>query len=211
MGNKNFHIQIELKIKKNRWACLRIAQICSTMELKDWYSTLAIIVAFGTLTITVLSYRRNRRIDSENLLFKYKSEGYALLLEKLATIMDKILDEQKFLDNLNLKDSNEVRKELANRIESFELMICEFANDVIKHSLFFSKEINSELDAFSNFLYDTQDNQSNQSIEDIRKEMDNYYNDFLLKADHLFDLMRNDLHVDQLNTSLSKRLKGIGR
>lgn len=178
------------------------------MEIKDWFSVLAIIVSFGSLTIAALSYRRNRRIDSENLLFKYKSEGYVVLIEKLATIMDRILEEQKYLGNLVIDNSEELKRELNDRAEKFDVMVGDFANDVIKHSLFFSKEINTELDSFSDFLYDTHGGNQGHSLDDTRKQLEKHYNDFLLKADYLFELMRKDLHVDQLNTSLARRLKG---
>jgi hypothetical protein len=176
------------------------------MEPKDWAAIATIVISSLTFVVVVLNFRRSRRIDSEGMIFKYKSEGYLALLDKLTSVMDMILDAQAAVISINSGGANYTQNDFEIKATRIDHAISHFSNDMIKHSLFFSKEIVMELENLTDYLYKDQENDG--KVHFSLKTLAAYYQEFLEKANRLHDLMRRDLHVDQLNKSLSKRLQG---
>lgn len=170
--------------------------------------TLSLLISFGALLFSFLNYRRSRKFENENYIFKTKIEVYAKILAEL----NKLLNELEG----NLEEAREYFKEpsdenlciLNEQADELDNLCWAFKDFIIGNSLIIPENVSTALDDFCDKVLDTDTldsdtKNSSETIILIEKVIDELIRD----ADNINILLRKDLHVDELNLSLYKRLK----
>lgn len=164
---------------------------------------------------SILTYRRNRRIENENYIYKTKHENYSKILFDLGNVIDLLQvyisdanvfsKEQEHISNDILE--NEVDK-LYEQLQKIDNAISNFENFVIAHSLVIPKNVLEKFDSLNDILSELEipepeDKYLNKTLLNLDKEIKKII-DF---ANELNEIIRNDLNVEELNFYLFKRLK----
>lgn len=175
------------------------------MELKDF---LTVFFSLGALIFSLLTYKRGNRIENENHLFKIKVDTYTKVLaelQKLIRILEDNIEEAKeYLENPT-EENFEILNAQADEVDE----ACFLFNDfVIANSVIIPKQVVDSLSHFCDKVLDTEtlDSQTKNTkngINEIEKIIDELVNE----ADQISELLRKDLHIDELNSSLYRRLK----
>ncbi len=170
--------------------------------------TLTLLISFGALLFSFLNYRRSRKFENENFIFKTKVEVYSRILTELNKLLIELqdnLDEAKeyFKD---LTDENlDILNEQADKLDN---LCFAFQDFIISNSLIIPENVSTALEAFCDKVLDTdtldsETKNTSTTILEIEKAIDELISD----ADKINILLRKDLHIDELNSSLYKRLK----
>ncbi len=171
------------------------------MDLKEIFTSLTILCSVIIALITVLNFKRNRKIEIENVVYKYKIEGYFILVDKLAELIDII---NKAIESIENRDFS---KEDSNKsADEVDLKAEQLFNCALKYSLLFPQRIITLLDDIHALVNADPPNKFQESIEDALKIIYEHLQKLSNNIDALYDEMRKDLGSQQLNKSLSKRL-----
>lgn len=175
------------------------------MELKD---ILTLFFSLGAIVFSFLSYKRGNRFENENHLFKTKVDTYTKVLAELQKLIrlleDNIEEAKEYLKNPN-EENFEILNDLADEVDE----ACFLFNDfVIANSVIIPKQVIDSLSQFCDKVLDTEtlDSETRNTEEDIR-EIETKIDELVEEADHISDSLRKDLHIDELNSSLYRRLK----
>ena len=175
------------------------------MELKD---ILTLIFSSGALFFSLLNYKRGKRFENENYLYRSKVEIYTKILgdlEKLIRFLGENIEEAKeYLENLN-KENRKILNEQADEVDN---ACYEFNNYVTSHSLIIPENIVRLLSLFCDKVLN--DETLDSEIEKIAKRIDEaekLIDELIDDADNISVELRKDLHVDALNSSLYRRIK----
>ena len=158
-----------------------------------------------TLLITVLTYRRNKRGELQNHLYKNKLEAFANIvyeIEQFSIQGDRskqIL--QKLSDQSQVTLTEENLAELANDIDE-ELYKCNAL--IVKNSVYFSA-VSTEM--FLKFTANLFERAPDQSIENVEIFLNQFYTKQLDLANEAVEKVREELGLEKLNMSLFKRVR----
>jgi len=174
------------------------------MEIKE---VLTLFASLGALIFSLLNFRRNKRLDNENHLYKTKMEIYSKLLGELSEFIncyeDSILKAQEYLDNRAVVTA----EELDRAADDIDEAAIDFINFIVKNSLVIPVGVTNHLEDFANYLtridMPDEDKISKATIKDLDKEI----TVIIEKANRINDLLRDDLQIEQLNSLLHRRLK----
>lgn len=172
-------------------------------------------IALVAAIFSILTYRRNRRFDNENYIYKTKHENYSKILFELGCVIDLL---QKYIADLEifLKDQNELDEDLFIKevdflyesLEKIDNSIANFENLAIAHSLVVPKsvieKIDSITDLFNDFLVPEPDD---INLDKILPKIDEKLDPLIDFANQLNEIIRIDLKVEEINFYLYKRLK----
>lgn len=176
-----------------------------TLELKD---IITLIASFGALVFSFLNYRRSRKYENENHIFKLKIELYYKIITEANGVLNGLnliarqgQDAIQSNSGLAMEKLNELAK-VADRV-SFE-----FDDFVIVNCLIVPEKILIRINQFSKKLLEDANlygeySESKNPLDNIDKFIDELYLDIA----EIAELFREDLNVDKLNTSLWKRLR----
>lgn len=164
---------------------------------------------------SILTYRRNRRVENENYIYKTKQENYSKILFELGSLIDLL---QKYINNsknlseerADLKDDvyKEEEDDLYELFDKIDDGIANFENIAIANSLVVPKSILEKIDSLNDILHDLEiPEPSDKGFDKGLSELDNQMNIIIARANELNQIIRNDLNVDELNFYLYKRLK----
>ncbi len=171
------------------------------MDYKDILSLAAIVISVGTFAITFLVFRRNRKFENENHLYKIKMEKYHEIMVKISDILlsfDSKLDIADFAMKNPTKENAEEVLDLADDIDE---EVVSFSFYVSSHTLVFPEKIVQMLEDLIDYLTD-----GNVEEGETTKQSGILENCYTL-ADKIHEAMRKDLHIDALNISLFNRIK----
>lgn len=170
--------------------------------------TLTFIASIGALIFSFLNFRRNRKFENENYLYKSKVETYIKIQEELIKltrcITDNYFEAVKYFEN----QSQETEKELMEKAESVDQMSHGFADFFLKNSLLMPENIFSSLGDFCTTILDmeTLDTETARTSK-ILPTFKEKFNSIIDEAEEISYLLRDDLHIEKLSVSLYKRLK----
>lgn len=164
---------------------------------------------------SILTYRRNRRIENENYIFKIKQENYAKILSEINRLINELqeyiiefrsyLKEMDTLSNERLKELEEEINKMADEVDD---LIFKFDDSVITNSLVIPKNVLDKLEEFSDKLFDSELPENvDENQEELLAKLDDHVSELIRSANDINDLLRSDLKVEELNTSLYRRLK----
>lgn len=175
------------------------------MDLKF---TLTFVASIGALLFSFLNFRRNRKFENENYLYRSKVETYIKIQEELIKLTRCITDNYFEAVNYFENQSQEAEKELNEKAESVDLMSQGFADFFLKNSLLMPENIFSSLGDFCTRVLGTETlDTANAITSEILPEFKEKFNSIIDEAEKISYLLRDDLHIEKLNVSLYKRLK----
>jgi len=170
--------------------------------------TLTLLISFGALLFSFLNYRRSRKFENENFIYKTKVDVYAKILTELSKLLNELEDNleeaKEYFKNPN--DENlDILNEQADKLDD---LCFAFKDFIIGNSLIIPENVSKALDDFCDKVLatdtlDSETKDSSTTINVIEKVIDELIRD----ADKINILLRKDLHIDELNLSLYKRLK----
>ena len=180
-----------------------------------WVSAIAIssgvismLTALGALFLSYKVYLRQKSLENENHLFRYKMEQYQAIIQGAIDLHDvyyNAFDDIKWELSERFKNDDNIH-ELADvideRTDSFRIIL-------YKYSSFLPEEIVKKLDSFYNNLYDQSELLDTEEVASIKKEvidkalerLDKYEDD--LEA--IINLMRKDLSIEAIDRRLKNR------
>lgn len=164
---------------------------------------LSLIITALTAIILVKTYKRNRKIDLENHLFKLRTESYSEIVYQIEKLFSK-------MRSMILVIEKVIKGELVMTPEDFQTISSEvdavvFDIDafITKHSIYFSEETLETLLDFSHKLYgETPDD---LTLDQTLEKLNFYYDSQMILANKANISMRSDLGIEELNKSLFKR------
>lgn len=175
------------------------------MDLKDIFT---LFFSLGALIFSFLTFKRGDRIENENHLFKTKVDTYTKVLAELQKLIrileDNIEEAKKYLENPT-EENVEILNEQADEVDE----VCFLFNDfVIANSVIIPTQVVDSLSHFCDKVLDTEtlDSQTKNTPDGIN-EIEKIIDELVDEADQISELLRKDLHIDELNSSLYRRLK----
>ncbi len=174
------------------------------MEAKDWVTLLA---ALGALVFSLLNYKRSRRFENENQLFKLKLESYQKLLVALNKLSNAYQDLFGHVTVYVEQPDETLEDEIDKLTEAAEDAAMEFIDFRVEHSLAISAPVMKLLDEINIYLSESKTMEDTDISKVFVKAIDAEISFIHAKADKINNSIREDLHINQLNTLLMKRLK----
>lgn len=173
-------------------------------QLKNFITCLTPLFAFGALIISALTFRRQRTLENQNQIFKYKLEQYYKILKAFFDLYIYIDDSiSESYEKYKAKAIS--RNALQNIADEIEKKSDSILDSMIFHTLFLSSEIVKKMDECSDLL-----NSNYIFFNDNREDYDASM--ALLdtlgdRLDELEAMMRADLCIDDLHEKLNDRLR----
>lgn len=177
------------------------------MILTETLQIATFAVAAISSTIAILSFRRNKKIELQNQLFKIKLEAFANIIfeiDRFSTVINQALHLViKLAEQKNIEQSKERFFALADEIDE-HLFACNSL--IIKNSVYFSAESTTLLMEFSNNILGNSKLNTDPNLLLLIDELDAYYSKQLDLANNAVDKIRVELGLEKLNSSLYKRV-----
>jgi archaellum component FlaC len=166
------------------------------------------VASFGALIFSFLNYKRSKKFENENHIYKLKIEIYSKIIAELSKLLNE-LQKNVSLGIKFAKVKSEKNYTLLNQYADEIDKICfDFSDFIIDNSLIIPGKIIKSLQSFCDKVIggDTIDADMND-IENEIKKAEKLVDELIYNAEAIGVLLRKDLHIDELNTSLYKRLK----
>lgn len=170
----------------------------------NWVGVATLIVAGIALMLSILGYRRSRTIDNENQLFNAKIQSYQIITAEIAkaTRLVEVSTEQfKGLTALSNDEGDRLIETIANNLF---LGLRQFRVNVAGQLFLLPAEINQKIELF----YGSYLNDKTEVEPDLHtpfKELETAIDLLYLRANAVYDAIRQDLNIDPLHTKLLKR------
>jgi hypothetical protein len=167
----------------------------------QYLTLLSFLVSGGAFIISALTFRRNRRLENENHLYKLKTDTYNLLTRKVYELV-------AFYEDVYFKAKDQVESGSMEKIDFDRL-----ADDIDLKGYYLEKEVACQSLLLPATVLTTLEDFLDLVIYDAPEEEPTleYMNDTLLriysKAEEVINTFRVDLNVNQLNASLFRRIK----
>jgi flagellar biosynthesis/type III secretory pathway chaperone len=162
----------------------------------------AIIISIIALLVSLASYYFNLKSPNQNKIFDEKIQAYS----KITTAIDKAV----FALSDGIIEGSELRKEkpkgykedLDEIAEGIGEAINEMFDVLMASIILLPTEVHNHLDELATFI----DSEENFDIFEKPRQIEPLIEELRKRQEEAIKLMRNDLHSDQLNTGLHKRL-----
>lgn len=183
------------------------------------YLKIAIPTAISLIAaiFSILTYKRNRRLENENYIYKTKYESYATILGEMNKLINGLQDYIfEFQDYLHQRDkselSNDELDELDDEIDELsdkvDELIYAFDDTIISNSLVIPKDVLDKLERFSEKLLDSELPESiDENYNDLLQKLDKHISELIHDANTISGMLRSDLNIEELNLSLYRRIK----
>lgn len=171
------------------------------LELKDWLTLFTFIISSGSLLISLLSFRRSKKLDNENHLFKCKIEVYQMVARSISELLKSIDNKCTLLDKYLQNPSNESKTILLKSADIIDSEVINFHFMLQGNLLVMSEIVYKPIDEFVDFLFDSKT--QNFDYDVLLNAVTSCFN----KAEEIVSAMKEDLNLQVLDTSLFKRLK----
>ena len=142
---------------------------------------------------TFLAYKRDQKFHNENFLFQSKYKSYSLIIGSLNRLLTKIQTTLEDMENASEKELNKLSDEIDESIYEFENLISE-------HSFSMSDKVIVQIETITDLMLIG-------VVGEADLELNTFLNDIINKSNKLVEKMREELHVDNLTVSLSKRIR----
>jgi len=172
-------------------------------------SSIAVLVSGLAALFSFLTYRRNRKLENENHIFKLKIEAYSIILSELNTLINafqKHLNKAKtFISKRNTNDLDEDNiDDSANEVDD---LCFKFDDTIVSNSLILPENILRSLEKISKKIMNEETVDSlSENRNEAFKRLDLMINEIISDANKLNDSMRKDIKIVELNLSLYKRI-----
>jgi hypothetical protein len=170
-------------------------------DLSIIISLLAFIISFAGLLISFFSFKRNRRFDNENYLYKTKTDKYHEVLIQISSILRKIDKGLDLAHECNYVGTDDSKDELADVAEKLDDDLNKFYLTVSALTLLFPSDIIKLIDSLFELLLELNIESNDLDKEEIKSGL--CYD----KSEEIQTAMRTDLDIETLNVRLYKRIK----
>jgi len=178
------------------------------MTLTETLQIATFTIAAISSVIAILAFRRNKKNELENQLFKIKLEAFANLvfeIDRFSTVVSQALHLViKLAQENNIEQSKGKLFVLADEIGE-HVFACNSL--IIKYSVYFSADSTTLLTEFSNNILGNSKSNTDANLLLLLDELDSYYTKQLDLANKAVDKIRDELGLEKLNSSLYKRVK----
>jgi hypothetical protein len=163
---------------------------------------LSVLIAIGSLLLTILNYSRQRRIDNENHNYKLLIEVYNTLIGELTDYIDEF---ERACDTITLLEKDEVEMtsaEYSGLVNKLDCRVDRLSTAFSKNQLLIPATTADKLEDLLDTLTFTVG--ENPYTEDTLKE---FLEEVYTSADEMVNLFRKDLNIEGINRSLFHRTK----
>ena len=188
------------------------------MAMEDYLKiTIPTAISLLAAIFSILTYKRNRRLDNENYLYKAKYESYSTILREMSKLLnslqDYVVEFRVFLvrsrdGGLSDDELIEIENDIEKLADNVDELIFAFDDTIISNSLVIPKELLSKLEQFSEKLIasdlpETDDEKANTLL----LKLDKHVSELITSANAISDMLRSDMNIEELNMSLYRRIK----
>ncbi len=164
-------------------------------------SLISFFISFITILFTYLSFKRERRFENENEIFKLKIQVYNTFTIEIDKILlfyedclEKLNDHKKGLEILTEDELWKIGDDIDDEGDKLLMLFS-------RNQLLLSNETIAKIEKFcDDFIY--QDPNLVVEITSLDKALDKMYE----HADNLINELRKDLNIQSLNETLFKRI-----
>ena len=183
------------------------------------YLKIALPIAISLIAaiFSILTYKRNRRLENENYIYKTKYESYARILVEINKLVNKLQDYifefRNYLSQRNqpgLSDDkvDELDDDIDKLADKVDDLFYDFDDSIISHSLIIPGKVLKQLELFSEKLLDSELPESFDENHDILlQKLDKHISELIQDGNKINVLLRSDLNIEELNMSLYRRIK----
>lgn len=123
--------------------------------MTDYKFWLPLVVSFGAFLFTFLNFRRSKRFENENHIYKLKVEIYSKIIAELVKLIDElqanIIDAKNYMEHQD-EDMFMKLNESADKIDKISFSFDTF---LVSNSLVIPEKVLSRLNKFSTLLLET--------------------------------------------------------
>jgi hypothetical protein len=167
----------------------------------QFLTLLSLMIAAGALIITTLTYRRNRRLENENHIYKIKTEVYGQLTQKAYELVN-YYEDAYFEIKEALETANPKQIDFDKYADDIDLKGYRFEKEAAANSLLLPQKVLDSLEDFiDSVLYGEEP--EGEKLEAMHETLLLVYE----KVETLINDFRSDLNVQMLNESLFRRIK----
>jgi hypothetical protein len=176
------------------------------MTIAEFSQLGTICIASLTGYIAIRTFRRSKRQEFENQLYKIRLEA----LSNIAFEMDNFfIALSRGVVQLELISKNNNPKETAKNLEDLSLKIDDEIYKchslIVKYSVYFTEKSNEKLLIFTNNLLGKLD--SATKSENTLEWVNQYYDQQLIYSNQAIESLRNELQLKNVHSTLYTRLK----
>lgn len=172
------------------------------MNLSVLNELLPVILSLIALLVSIGGYFLSRKIENQNIVFQEKIKSYGLItkaINNLSNVVSINLSLGRILSRENTDENDRTLDDLAAELDQ---AMKHFNDVVLENYLLLPEKIADEFDDFNNSL-------EKMDIGDILtddKKYDAFMDKLADKFQGLIFAMRKDLHAENLNRGLSRRI-----
>lgn len=173
------------------------------METNNWLQVAGLGIAIVTIILAILEFRRNKRIELQNIVYKFKLDCFSNLVGKFDEILDLYNQLIVRLEDLAENGNNEIPDNLVAFEDQSEIIIGKHCTEIMKYSVAFPEVIVNECADFINNQYG-----SYEASDDLQEQLriaNEFYHSQLNHADLVYKLIREDLGLEKINQRLYDR------
>ncbi len=180
-------------------------------NLQTVLSILSILVPSVTVIFAILTFRRNRRIENENYIYKSKVEAYTKILKELTALISQFqkyyIESKLIIDRIG--ELNEADFKIINEMaDHTDDLIFDFDDTVTVNSLLIPEKVLEPIENLSIKLLGIHLPEPEEiKINELLVTFNSLIDDANREANNVYKFMREDLNSDDLNNTLFKRIK----
>ena len=167
----------------------------------------SLVLLSVTFLLSFLTYRRNKKMELQNHLYKIKLEAFANIIyeiEQFSNKADKMIVILKKISGHNqIGLTPEVLDKMADDIDE-EMYKC--SANILKNSVYFSTTSTELLSTFAGNIFGNLNVNPDSKEENDLEMFDKYYTNQLDLANEAVEKLRNELGLESLNKSLFGRV-----
>jgi hypothetical protein len=167
----------------------------------QYLTLVSMVIAAGALIVSTLTYRRNRRFENENHLYKTKTDVYQMLTRKAYELVSFYEDAYFEIKNA-VENDNPVAVDVEKYGDEIDLKAYRFEKEAAFHSLLLPKKVLDSLEEFIDAVLYRNDPEG-PVVDSMHDTLISVYE----KVEFLVNDFRTDLNVEVLNESLFRRIK----
>jgi hypothetical protein len=157
----------------------------------------SLILLTVTLLISILTYRRNKKIELQNQLYKIKLEAFANIVFEIELFSTKATKALSLIVRLAEQNQIDISKqklfEMADTMDE-ELYKCN--SIIVKNSVYFSASSTELLSTFASNIFGNKKDNTEENLKMFLDEFDEYYTNQLELANKAVEKVREELGLE---------------
>lgn len=170
-----------------------------------WMPTL---VSLSAIVLTFLNFRRARRFENENYIYKLKVELYAKFIGEFVKLINGLQSNVREAKLYLKEPSEETIDKVSESADQIDEIVLAFDDFLVTNSLVIPGKLLKKLNQFSEKLLNTDPIDELDEIQSKNIErLDHIVDTFINEANEIAAMFRKDIHIEKINATLFRRLK----